>query len=311
MARFEVVAEELASPEGPVAMPDGSVILVETRAGEISRIWPDGRKACVAVTGGGPNGLAFGADGKLYCVNNGGFEPWTDAQGRHYGHSVGDGFAGGWVERIDVDTGKVEVLYRSGDFGCPLRGPNDIVVDEAGGLWFTDHGKMNFAGRSNDIVGLFYARADGSRLEEVVFPLHNPNGIGLSPDGRRLYAAETYSCRLLGFDIAGPGRIAPGASPMGSAAPLYRGLPAQAFDSLAVEANGNVCIATIGPAGQEGISVVSPEGRLVEFVTTGEMVTTNICFGGADMMDAYVTAGGKLLRTRWARPGLRLNFQPG
>jgi gluconolactonase len=310
MARFEVMAEGLASPEGPVTMPDGSVVLVEQRIGQISRLWPDGRKHCVAVTGGGPNGLAFGADGSLYCVNNGGFDPWTDAKGNHYGHSVSDNFFGGWIERIDIETGDVAVLYRSGDFGCTIRGPNDIVVDEAGGLWFTDHGKMNFSSRTSDIVGMFYAKADGSHLEEAAWPLHNTNGIGLSPDGKRLYAAETYTCRLLAFDLAGPGEIAQGASPFGPAVPLYRGRPAQAFDSLAVEANGNVCVATIGPPGQEGISVISPEGELVELVNTGEMVTTNICFGGADMMDAYVTAGGKLLKTRWARSGLQLNFQP-
>jgi gluconolactonase len=161
------------------------------------------------------------------------------------------------------------------------------------------------------MVGLFYAAPDGSRLAEAAWPLHNTNGIGLSPDGKRLYAAETYTCRLLAFDLTGSGTIAPAASPFGAAIPLYRGRAAQAFDSLAVEANGNICVATIGPPGQEGISVVSPEGELVEHVATGEMVTTNICFGGPDMMDAYITAGGKLLKTRWPRPGLRLNFQSG
>src|SRR5262249_5497444 len=158
----------------------------------------------------------------------------------HWGHSVGDSFGGGWVERIDVDSGAVEVLYRSGDFGCRIRGPDDIVVDEVGGLWFTDHGKMNFASRTSDIVGLLYAAPDGSRLAETAWPLHNTNGIGLSPDGKRIYAAETYTCRLLAFDLTSPDTIAPAASPFGSAIPLYRGRAAQAFDSLAVEANGNI-----------------------------------------------------------------------
>ena len=65
---MDIVAEGLAFPEGPVAMPDGSVILTEIATGQITRIWPDGRKDVVARPGGGPNGLALGPDGKLYCI---------------------------------------------------------------------------------------------------------------------------------------------------------------------------------------------------------------------------------------------------
>ena len=70
-----------------------------------------------------------------------------------------------------------------------LRGPNDIVFDEHGGFWFTDHGKVR--DRDRDVTGVFYARADGSFIEEVIFPLEGPNGIGLSPDETSLYIAET------------------------------------------------------------------------------------------------------------------------
>ena len=70
---FTTLATGLRFPEGPVAMPDGSVILVEIEAGRITRVHPDGTKTTVAQPGGGPNGLALGPDGKLYCCNNGGF----------------------------------------------------------------------------------------------------------------------------------------------------------------------------------------------------------------------------------------------
>ncbi|MCA1748587.1 MAG: SMP-30/gluconolactonase/LRE family protein, partial [Sphingomonadales bacterium] len=73
MADFELVAEGLRFPEGPVAMADGSVILVEIAEEKITRVHPDGTKSTVAEPGGGPNGLAIGPDGKLYCCNNGGF----------------------------------------------------------------------------------------------------------------------------------------------------------------------------------------------------------------------------------------------
>ncbi|MGB5020385.1 SMP-30/gluconolactonase/LRE family protein, partial [Sphingorhabdus sp.] len=136
MAEFELVADGLRFPEGPVWMPDGSIILTEIEAGRISRVFPDGSRTTVAETGGGPNGLALGPDGKLYCCNNGGFN-WSRNGDFLAPHGIADTYSGGRIERIDIETGAVEILYKSGDFGCVLRGPNDIVFDAHGGFWFT------------------------------------------------------------------------------------------------------------------------------------------------------------------------------
>lgn len=304
MAGMRIIAEGLRFPEGPVAMADGSIILTEIERGRITRIAPDGTKSVVATPGGGPNGLAIGPDGKLYCCNNGGFN-WNETGGYLAPHGIADDYSGGRIERIDMATGEVELLYRSGDFGCTLRGPNDIVFDGHGGFWFTDHGKVDYAARCHDIVGIFYAKADGSHLEEVIFPSYNPNGIGLSPDGKRLYAAETYTCRLTAFNVIAPGKVDDAAGPGGPGIPLYRPAGYKFFDSLGVEECGNICVATIGEC---GISVVSPGGELVEFVATDDIFTTNICWGGPDMKTAYVTlsGSGRLAAIDWARPGLKL-----
>jgi gluconolactonase len=79
------------------------------------------------------------------------------------------------------------------------------------------------------------------------------------------------------------------------------------FDSLALEANGNVCFATLISG---CISVIAPDGKLVEQVQTGDRVTTNIAFGGPDLKTAYITLSGKgeLVAMDWSRPGLPLNF---
>ncbi len=304
MADFTTVAEGLRFPEGPVWMPDGSVVLVEIAEGRITRVDADGSKHLVATPGGGPNGLAIGPDGKLYCCNNGGFN-YREVNGFLAPHGQADDYSGGRIERIDLASGAVETLYADGDFGCTLRGPNDIVFDGQGGFWFTDHGKTRT--RERDVTGIFYAKADGSHLEEVVFPSENPNGIGLSPDGRTLYAAETYTCRLMKFDVTAPGKVDQTAGLGGAGTPLYRPAGYKFFDSLGVEASGNVCVATIG---ESGISVVSPAGELVEFVATPDVFTTNICWGGQGLMDAYITlsGSGKLVKTRWARPGLKLAY---
>jgi gluconolactonase len=304
MNQLTTVATGLRFPEGPVAMPDGSVILVEIAAGRITRVKPDGTKETIAEPGGGPNGLAMGPDGKLYCCNNGGFG-WLDTGALLVPHRTAPDYTTGRIERIDIATGEVEILYAEAS-NAPLRGPNDIVFDAHGGFWFTDHGKTSE--RARDVTGVFYAKADGSECREVIFPLENPNGIGLSPDGKTLYVAETYTCKLWAFDLEAPGRIAAAAGLSGSGGRfLYSPGGYTYFDSLGVDSAGNICVATIG---QSGISVISPAGELIEFVATPDPFTTNICWGGKDLRTAYVTLSGtgQLVSTPWPRPGLKLVY---
>lgn len=306
---MDILAEGLRFPEGPVVMPDGAIIVVEIAAGCITRIAADGTKSLVAETGGGPNGAALGPDGKLYICNNGGFNyvnGGSEDAPFLVPHGQADDYSGGRIERVDIATGAVETLYKDGDFGCVLRGPNDIVFDAHGGFWFTDHGKNR--PRERDVTGVFYAKADGSLLKEVIFPSENPNGIGLSPDGKRLYVAETYTCKLWAYDVSAPGEIAftPGLlGPQGQF--LYSPAGYKFFDSLGMEECGNICVATIGEA---GISVISPAGELVEFVPMMDPFTTNIAFGGEDRKTAYIclSGTGKLVKMDWKRAGLRLNY---
>jgi gluconolactonase len=167
------LAEGLDFPEGPVALNDGSVVLVEIAAGSVTRISPDGVKAIVARPGGGPNGAAIGPDGKCYVCNNGGFEWHVDEAGRKRPIAQAKDYAGGRIERIDLATGAVECLNRSvGE--VPLKGPNDLVFDRQGGFYFTDLGKVR--AREMDRGAVYYAAADGSSIAEVAFPMVTPNG---------------------------------------------------------------------------------------------------------------------------------------
>jgi gluconolactonase len=299
-----LVTDGLRFPEGPVAMPDGSLVVVEI-AGGIVRVQPDGRKQVVAEPGGGPNGAAIGPDGKLYVCNNGGFNWITAQDGYRRPHGRADNYSGGRIERVDLESGKVEVLYAECD-GVPLKGPNDIVFDDQGGFWFTDLGKSY--DRLMDRGALYYAKADGSFITEAAFPVLTPNGCGLSPDGKTLYASETESGRLWAWDVLGPGKLAkqPWPSPNGG---RYMGQSRSfaRFDSMAVEANGNVCVATLVDG---GISVFAPDGGLIEFYEASEGYCTNICFGGPDLKTAYITLSGygTLIAVDWPRPGLPLHY---
>jgi gluconolactonase len=71
--KIRELATGLLFPEGPVALDDGSVLLVEIARGTLSRVTTDGRVQVVADLGGGPNGAAIGPDGAVYICNNGGF----------------------------------------------------------------------------------------------------------------------------------------------------------------------------------------------------------------------------------------------
>ncbi|MGH7802731.1 MAG: SMP-30/gluconolactonase/LRE family protein, partial [Candidatus Binatia bacterium] len=65
------IASGLQFPEGPIAMLDGSVILVEIQRGTLSRVDAKGKISVIAELGGGPNGAAMGPGGKIYVTNNG------------------------------------------------------------------------------------------------------------------------------------------------------------------------------------------------------------------------------------------------
>ena len=306
MQNVRVIASGLEFPEGPVAMPDGSVLVVEIKRGTLSRVTRDGKVEVVAECGGGPNGAAIGPDGKAYICNNGGFE-WSEIMGFTLPGHQPEGYIGGRIQRVDLDTGEVEDLYTECD-GNPLRGPNDIVFDTTGGFWFTDHGKTR--PRDKDQGGIYYAKADGSSITEVIHPADAPNGIGLSPAGDKLYYAETHTGRVYQRDVSGPGQLAEG-NPLDPSV-LLVGLPGlQLLDSLGVDGEGNVCVATLGPT--PGINVISPAGEArLEAVGPEywDVLTTNICWGGDDMKTAYITLSGtgRLVAVDWPTAGLRLAY---
>ena len=302
-AQFREIASGLHFPEGPIALPDGACLVAEMSSATLARVAPDGKVSTVARLRGGPNGGAMGPDGKCYVCNNGGVLFHTDEFGlRPMGQDPA--YRTGSIDRVDIETGLVEVLYETSDKGN-LRSPNDIVFDAHGGFRFTDSGKTS--PRDADRGSVCYARSDGSQCREVIFPMLVPNGIGLSPDQRTLYVAETHTARLWAFELSGPGEIVrkPWPSPHGGT--LVAGLPGyQWFDSLAVDSEGNICIATLIKG---GVTIISPDGKSIDHIPLPDMYTTNICFGGEENRTAFVTLAnsGRLVALDWPCAGLALN----
>ena len=178
-------------------------MLVEIERQTVSRVLPDGTVQVVAHTGGGPNGLAVGPDGAFYVCNNGGFA-WRLEENLLRPAMVVIRLRQRPDRARRSENRRGAVLYdRCG--ANKLLGPNDIVFDTHGGFYFTDLGKARARDRDRGVI--YYALADGSKIVEVAHPVLTPNGIGLSPDGKVLYVAETETARLWAFDIIAPGVV--------------------------------------------------------------------------------------------------------
>jgi len=321
-SEFHVVTTGLQYPEGPVYQSDGSVLVVEVEGQRLTRVLSDGTKQTVAQLGGGPNGAAIGPGGAVYVCNDGGMEfihldkpiapgPVSVPMG------ASEDYAGGSIQRV-TDKGFGELVGPS--TGHMLRSPDDLVFDRAGNFWFTDWGKM--IGRARDITGVYYAHTDG--CAKMAIPNRAaPNGTALSPDDSRLYVAETYARWIVYWELDpnSPGTIKPNPNTLDGAYLLTAAIPRQGtLDSIAVDEEGNVYVATMLPGGLSpnvagGITVVSPQGTILQFIELNveglpEPLPSNICFGGPNRQTAFITLGGtgRLVSCEMQVPGKKLNF---
>ena len=192
--------------------------------------------------------------------------------------------------------------------GKPLRGPNDLTLDTAhGGFYFSDPGESS-AERPIGTVHYVDSRGETSLVAEgFAFP----NGIVLSPDGKRLYLAESQRNRVLVFDITAPGKA--------ERQRVFALLPAKDVakgqidnqpDGMCLDASGNLYVAHYG---MRQVQVLNSAGELIRQYDGGNVTTSNVAFGGPKMDQLFVTGGlgpengaGGLFRLDLGAPGLRI-----
>lgn len=268
--QIDVLADELGFTEGPVWLPDGRVALTSISHGCVYIVDPSGGARMRIDTGGGPNGLARGADGTLYVAQNGGV----------WGAS---GFAEPGVQAI---TGtKVDYLVEG------LDAPNDLLFGPDGRLWITDtRGEFDISTPEAGLPGHVYAADVSSGAVQRVVD-EGPvfvNGLGFTPDGSRLLVTATLSSQLLSYDTAewdSPELVHT----------FVGGWP----DGIAVTAGGDYWVAlTVA----DRIDVVDAQGTRVGLVELpAGSLPTNVCIGGEGSDELFVAAAQSqaLLRIRF------------
>lgn len=251
------VAEVPGYTEGVVIGADGAVYISDVYNGTIYSVGSDGAARVWAKTGA-PNGHKILPDGT---------------------HLVCDGKARA-VLHLDA-AGKLIGTASSGYDGKPLRSPNDLTLDARGGFYFTDPGGSN---AENPIGTVHYVDARG-KTHLVADGLAFPNGIALSPDGRRLFVGESKHNRILSYRIKSPGKA--------GERRVFADLPIKAGEQIANEPDG-ICLDAAGNLyvahyGMRQVQVLSPRGKLLRRYGAGNLTTSNVAFGGARMDQLYVT----------------------
>ena len=264
--KVQLIRDLFHSTEGPIAMPDGSLLFTEQDAGDgrLVRIDKDGNISTFVDNTNRTIGLAYDAKGRLLGTQS-------------------------KIPRVGV-LHPARVTLAEEFEGVPLVAPNDLVVDKKGGIYFTDPLGSRFrptpAGRTTPII--FYIRPDDGKLVKVSEQVERPNGITLSPDERVLYAANGPT--ISAFDVQPDGTL----RNFRTFATLVGGNA----DSMCIDAAGRLYVA----AG--GVQVFSPQGQHLGTIPT-PLSPQAPAFAGPDKKTLYVVGGGAVYKIAMLAQGVQ------
>lgn len=259
-----VIKEGFQGTEGPITLPDGSVIFSEPQANRIQKIDKDGNVSVFLENSNGSNGLAFDAKGRLISTQT--------AAGQ---------------ERIGVvypESAKATLAEGIGR-------PNDLVVTKAGGVYTTVPGNPPL---------IYYIPPGGQAVKAAGEGIEQPNGIQLSRDEKTLYVNNTRGEYLIAYDIQANGTLTNkrNFAKYEGTTKGDNGF-ASGADGLAVDTEGRVYVA-INTTG--GVQVFSPQGQHLGTIPTS-LGAQNIAFAGADKKTLYIVGRGAAFKVQMLSQG--------
>jgi gluconolactonase len=267
--------------EGPITLPDGSLIFTETNANRITKIDKDNNITSFMENTNGANGLAFDTKGRLIAVQTA---------------------AGNMKVGVIYPRGS-EAVFTDNFEGKPYLRPNDLVVTKSGGVYFTDMGGGGGAAATTPALpNSVYYVPPGGKVMRVVEGVERPNGIQLSRDERILYLNNAGGEYLLAFDIQPDGRLTNRrnfAKYEGVAAANAQGVINSQADGLAIDSEGRVYAAM-----PNGVQVFSPEGKHLGTIPTSRRVQ-NLAFAGADKKTLYMVGSGAAFKVQMTAQGFK------
>ena len=272
----EFLKSGFTGTEGPLGLPDGSLIFTETQANRITRIDKDTNATSVFLENtNGSNALGFDAKGRLISVQT------TPGQ-----------------TRIGVIYPKGAETTITGDFeGKPYGRPNDLVVAKNGGVYFTEPGPNATPGQPPPVPALspaVYYVSPAGKVTRVADGIERPNGIMLSVDEKTLYVNNTAGEYLLAFDVKADGTLGPrrNFAKYGKVTTTPAGAVSSGADGLAIDAQGRLYCADAA-----GVEVFSPKGELLGVIPVS-LPPQNIAFAGADKQTLYIVGRGSAFKVR-------------
>jgi gluconolactonase len=279
--KVEVIKGGFTGTEGPIGLPDGSVIFTETQANRITRIDNDTNATTTFLENtNGSNGLAWDAKGRLLSVQT---TPGATKVGAIY------------------PKGSESTVTDNYD-GKPYGRPNDLVVSRSGGVYFTDPGPNATPGQppsSPPLPPAVYFVPPGSKPVQIATGIERPNGVMLSPDEKTLYVNNTNGEHIVAFDVAADGKVGNrrNFAKYATLNKTQEGAPTSGADGLAVDAEGRLYCAAIG-----GVQVFSPKGEHLGTIPVS-LQPQNIAFSGADKKTLYIVGRGAAFRVRLLTAG--------
>ena len=271
----EVIAEGFDGTEGPLGMPDGSLLFTETNANRINSIAPDGTVSTFLEDTNGSNALGFGPDGEIISVQT------TPGQTQ-----IG----------VIYPPGS-EAVLTDGFEGLPYGRPNDLVVSTSGQVYFTEPGPNVPAGTTPPPPPLppaVYRLPPGGEALRVADGIRRPNGIMLSPDEQTLYVNDTQGPALLAFDVLADGSVDNRRefAPYAGVTTNADGTLASGADGLAIDSEGRLYVAT-----SIGVQVFDADGVALGTIPVSR-APQNLAFAGPDKRTLYIVGRGAAYRIR-------------